>query len=295
MQTRYRAAATALLLTATAGMAATGGAAEASGTHHAGKAAKSLVVTVKSKDGALKLSTDSIRPGNTIFKVKNIDGKASKGDIQMLRLKGGYTIEDLFNDIPGLFGGDTPTVQRVDDHVVFYGGMKAKGKQVNKWAINVDKVATYYFLNTKSGTLATLDAKGAQQDRALPSKSGSLNMFTTGSGGNQFKAGKHNKAHGWMSSRNTAAEPHFVDMKQVKKGTKNSDITKFFNGTGAPPFVKGGDKVLTGVVSPGHRFLWSYDVKPAKYLVTCFYPSREDGMNGMPHALMGMHIVTHLG
>ena len=34
MQTRYRAAATALLLTATGGLAATGGTAEASGTHH---------------------------------------------------------------------------------------------------------------------------------------------------------------------------------------------------------------------------------------------------------------------
>lgn len=74
MQTRYRAAATALLLTATTGLAATG-AAQASGTHHPGaRAASRLVVTIKSTANGVKLSESKIRPGNTIFKVKKTDG-----------------------------------------------------------------------------------------------------------------------------------------------------------------------------------------------------------------------------
>ena len=53
-------------------MAATGGAAEASGSHHTGdRAARKLAITIKSKAGAVKLSDDRFRPGNTIFKVKN--------------------------------------------------------------------------------------------------------------------------------------------------------------------------------------------------------------------------------
>jgi hypothetical protein len=296
MQTRYRAAAMALLLTATAGMAATGGAAEASGTHHAGaKAAKSLTITVKSKSGKVGLSDHSITPGNTIFKVKNIDGKASKGDIQMVRFENGYTLDDLFADIPGLFGGDTATVQRVDDNVVFYGGMKAKGKQVNMWEVDLDVASTYYLLHTRTGNVGVLHVAGTHADRALPSRSGFIDAVTTGSGGNQFVAGTHNKRRGWMSTKNKAAEPHFVDIEQVKKGTKNSDITKFFEGQGAPPFVRGGSALETGVISPGHRFLWSYDMNKGRYVVLCFYPSREDGMDGMPHALMGMHIITKLG
>ena len=111
MQTRHRAAATALLLTATAGMAATGGAAEASGTHHAGdRAARTLTVTIKSKAGAVKLSDDKIRPGNTIFKVKNVDGKASKGLVQVFRLRDGYTLDDAFADFGDAFGSSDPDV-----------------------------------------------------------------------------------------------------------------------------------------------------------------------------------------
>ena len=91
MQTRYRAAATALLMTATAGMAATGGAAEASGTHHAAKAAKSLTDHDQVQGRRREPVRGPIRPGNTIFKVKNIDGKASRGLVQIFRLKGGYT------------------------------------------------------------------------------------------------------------------------------------------------------------------------------------------------------------
>jgi hypothetical protein len=297
MQTRYRAAATALLLTATAGMAATGGAAEASGTHHAGaKAAKSLTITIKSKADAVTLSQDQIRPGNTIFRVKNIDGAASKGLLQILRLKGSYTLGDAFGDFALAFPESGPpdvdAVNRIDDNVVFYGGMEAKksSDKVTKWAVKIDKVATYYVVNLDSTQLTTLTVQGAKQDRAMPSRSGFINAESTAGGGNKFVAGKHNKAKGWMKTANKAAEPHFVDVEQVKKGTKNSDITKMFNG-GPNVFVKGGAHADTGVISPGHKFLWAYNLKPARFGVLCFWPSSEDGM---PHALMGMHTVTQL-
>jgi hypothetical protein len=299
MQTRHRAAATALLLTATAGMAATGGAAEASGTHHAGdRAARTLTVTIKSKAGAVKLSDDKIRPGNTIFKVKNVDGKASKGLVQIFRLRPGYDLSQAASDFQNLFAEppDMDVIHRIDDNVVFYGGMEAKGdgSKVSKWAVNIDRPGTYYVVNLDSGAPpSTLTAKGDHQKRALPSRDGFINAKTGAHGvGNKFVAGRHNANRGWMSTRNKAEEPHFVDVEQVKKGTKNSDITKLFEGSGPNVFVKHGGSADTGVISPGHRFLWAYHVPKGRYGVLCFWPSSTDGM---PHALMGMHTVTRLG
>src|ERR1044072_130406 len=74
MHTRYRAAAVALLMTAAGGVVAIGGAAQASGSHHAGAGAgKTLTITIKSKAHAVKLSDTKFRPGNTIFKLRNMD------------------------------------------------------------------------------------------------------------------------------------------------------------------------------------------------------------------------------
>ena len=62
-------------------------------------------------------------------------------------------------------------------------------------------------------------------------------------------------------------------------------------GTGPPPFVKNGGKADTGLISPGHRFLWAFDVPRGRYAALCFFPSKDDGQ---PHAVMGMHAVFNL-
>ena len=299
MQTRYRAAATSLLLlTASAGIAATGGAAQASGTHHtSSRAAHTKTVTIKSHDGSLTLSDSNIRPGNTVFKVKN---RGTRGLVQVLRLRNGYTLSDANNDIPQLFT-DPPTpdsiaaVNRVDKNIVFYGGMGAPKKpsdRASKWAVRIDKPGTYYVVNLDKNLLATLTVAGAPQKRALPHSSGRINAVSTHHGrGNDFKAGKHNAARGWMSTTNKALEPHFVEVDQVKPGTKDKDVTRMFHG-GPVVFVRHGGSANTGVISPGHRFLWAYHVPQGRYAAMCFWPSKR---NGMPHAFMGMHAVTNLG
>jgi hypothetical protein len=300
MQTRHRAAATALLLTATAGMAATGGAAQATGSHHAGaKAAKTLVVTIKSKAHAVKLSDSKIRPGNTIFRVKNIDGKASRGLVQVLRLKPGYTLTDAFTDFGLAFpSGNTPpdvhAIRRVDRNVVFYGGMEATGKpsHVNKWAVKIDKPGTYYVANLDRNTLGNFTVKGAKQRRALPGQSGRLNAAPGPHGTNVWKPGKHNAASGWMSTTNRAHEPHFVVLDHVKKSATMGQVAKCFAGKPCKIFAKDHAEADTGVISPGHTFLWSYDLPNGKYLAQCFWPSKIDGT---PHAFMGMLKFMHLG
>src|SRR4249919_3413253 len=94
--TRSSAAATALLLTA-AGLALTSGSADATGSHnHASTArAATLTVTITSTKAGPKLSVDTFRPGNTLFKV--VRGNKG-GDMQLLRLRAGYSLKHAFSD-----------------------------------------------------------------------------------------------------------------------------------------------------------------------------------------------------
>jgi hypothetical protein len=293
MPTRYRAAATALLLTATAGLAATGGAAQASGAHHPGaRAASKLVVTIKSKAHSVKLSEAKIHPGNTMFKVKDAGGA---GLIQVLRLKSGYSLGQAVSDFgAGIGGGDVAAIRRVDKNVVFYGGMETprKPSKVNMWAVKIDKPGTYYVLNTDANLLTTFTAKGHPQQRSLPTQDGWINAASGPHGvGNVFKTGKHNPAQGWMSTTNKAREPHFVDLLHVKKSTTNHQVMQAFSSQSPSHiFLKGGTG--TGVISPHHTFLWAYDLSRGKYVAACFWPSKVDGM---PHALMGMFKLFQLG
>jgi hypothetical protein len=284
MQTRSRAAATtALLLTASVtGLAAVGSSAQATThTHTAARAAAAPVVTITANKCGVKLSTDKVRPGKTMFRVT---GKAH-GSIQLLRLKKGYTIADLAKDIGPLMAGDVPTIRRVDKNVVFYGGMPVPqaGAPANKWGTDVDKNGTYYVINLKRNDIATFKAKGSHQTRSLPSADGKLGM----KGSMSFNAPASNPNKGWMKTTNNAIQPHFIDLGQVKKSTTAQDVQDWLsNPTGPPPFAKpGGGGASTEVVSPGHTIVWKYHVPKGKYLSLCFYPDKD---TGVPHAFMGM-------
>jgi hypothetical protein len=283
MHTRSRAAATtALLLTASVtGLAAAGAAAQATThTHTSARAAAAPVVTITANKSGVKLSTDKIRPGKTMFEVT---GKAH-GSIQLLRLKTGYTIADLANDIGPLMSGDPATVKRVDKNVVFYGGMPvpAAGAPANMWGTDVDKTGTYYVINLKRNDIATFTAKGAHQTRSLPSADGKLGM----KGSMSFNAPKSDPNKGWMKTTNKAIQPHFIDLGQVKKSTTDADVMDWLSAPqGPPPFAKpGGANISTEVISPGHTIVWKYHAPKGKYLALCFYP---DKTTGAPHAFAG--------
>ena len=125
LQTRSSAAATALLLTASAaGLALTSGSAEAIGSHHAPTArAATLTVTITSTKGGPHLSLDRLRPGNTMF---NIVRHGAGGTMQVLRLKQGYSLRHAFKDFAAAFPNNAPpdvaAVRSVYRNVVFYGG-----------------------------------------------------------------------------------------------------------------------------------------------------------------------------
>ena len=230
MQTRHRAAATALLLTATAGMAATGGAAEASGTHHTGdRAARTLTITITSKAGGVKLSDDRFRPGNTIFKVKNKDGKAARGLIQVLRLEARLHTRRRRSTTSGTLFDRPPTnVPAVKQHRQTTSSSTAacptseEGRQASQQVGRQDQQgrAPTTSVNLDKDTLTSFKVKGDRQRRALPRQDGfdQRRSPATTPPATTFKAGKNNAASGWMSTTNKALEPHFVDMRAGQEG-----------------------------------------------------------------------------
>ena len=110
---------------------------------------------------------------------------------------------------------------------------------------------------------------------------------------NIWKAGKHNPPQGWMRTTNNAKEPHFVVLDHVKKSTTDPGGSWTASWAGPADFqAKDGAEIDTGVISPGHTFVWNYDLPKGKYLALCFWPSKVDGT---PHALMGMFKLFHLG
>lgn len=297
MQMRFRATATALLLTATAGaVAAVGGPVQASGSQTNHRAAPLVVTITTTAKGAITLSDTAIRPGNTMFKVLP---HRKGGDLQVLRLKSGYGLKKAFQDIGKAFQGDIPAIKRVDNNIVFYGGniMQPKGGNPTFWGVNIDKRGRYIVLNVDSDALTTLRVRGTHQRRSLPGKSGVINMATAKDGvTNVWKPGSKIAKHGFMRTTNHAKEPHFVDLGHVKKGTTNQDVQNYFSDPTAPPVppfaAADGATTATGVISPGKTFVWSYRLPKGKYLVDCFWPSKT---SGMPHALMGMWKLFNIG
>jgi len=289
MQTRYCAAATALLMTAAVGLAASGGAAEAAGTHHAGaKASKSLTMKITSTKKGPVLSKHRIRPGFTTFKLVHKSG--GQAALELLRLKSGYSFKHLSRDVPKITGEsvDLKALRRIERNVVFYGGMDVSKKVPSaKFAADVDRAGKYYVVNIFAGGHASFLAKGHHQRRSHPSADGRINAAA----GNVWQS-KGTLAHkGWMRTTNNANEPHFVELDGVVDTATDQDVADWFNNPAGPPTWMSGTSFNTEVISPGHTFYWKFSLPTGRYAIDCFFPSK---VNGMPHAFMGMYKVVTL-
>jgi hypothetical protein len=105
-------------------------------------------------------------------------------------------------------------------------------------------------------------------------------------------------AKGTLLFKNTATQPvlHFMEMQQVVEGTTVDEVLASFQGpqgpSGPPPWALQAH-MSTDVISPGRAMTVDYDLPPGQYVVLCFMPDPK--MHGMPHALMGMIEMIHLG
>jgi hypothetical protein len=296
MQRRTAAAGAAVVLAASVtGLAATSGSAQATTHDAAAKAPSAQVMKLTStRKGSFRISTTTIRPGNTLFKVYR-GGKG--GQAQVLRLRKGYSLQQAGKDFGALFTGNVKAVRRIDNNVVFYGGIdvpKAGVKAPNEWGVNLDKPGTYYVVNTGTNSNPAptpFTVRGQVHRGALPTATGWVNPAGT-VGANRWVTPATDPHKGWMKTTNKAQEPHFPVLNQVQESTTDQDVQDYINqNTQTPPSWALPGNAEANVISPGHTMVWKYSVPAGKYIVMCFWPSKT---NGMPHFSMGMWKLFHL-
>ena len=92
---------------------------------------------------------------------------------------------------------------------------------------------------------------------------------------------------------NIADTIHFMQIMPVKAGTTDAQIQAFFNSgsQSAPPFARPGPSGGNDVVSAGKTIAVTYNLPRGTYVLLCFV---ADDVTGIPHAIMGMHLVIRL-
>lgn len=92
---------------------------------------------------------------------------------------------------------------------------------------------------------------------------------------------------------NVADTIHFMEIQPVRNGTTDAQVQAYFNShsQSPPPFAKPGPSGGNDVVSPGHLIKVAYNLPRGTYVLLCFV---ADDVTGIPHAIMGMHLVIHL-
>lgn len=291
---RGRLAAAGTLVVATAGTMAALGApltgAAAAPAHllsaRPAPAARAVAPTVTIEVGKDALTTSHrVTPGNTVFQVRRHGGG---GGVDLVRLRAGYTLQDVASDFQKLYSGDLKAINRIDHKVVFFGGVPTPSADGDAAAFGTYVPAgDYYLVNFDKGTASPLRVRGQVQARALPSAQDSLDYV----GDMRFDTVRtlHN---GWITQTNTTDEPHFTVLNKVKPGTTRQEVKKYFDSgnQAKPPFaLKESQENLP--LSPGHTVHWLVRESTGSYAALCFWPSDE---NGMPHATMGMYELLQL-
>jgi hypothetical protein len=248
-------------------------------------AAAPLTVRIDVAKTSMTLSTDTIRPGNTMFELASAGGG---GTVEVVRLRKGFDVME-FRDtfIKAMEQGDVKAVRKLDRRAVFYGGMPVDKHGVNMFGFELGR-GHYLVVNPDRDMFTTFTVAGRHHAGRLPKADSRINYV----GEDRFGGPASLASHGWMKQTNKTDEPHFTDLQKVKKSTTKRTVAKYFaSGAQAQPKWVLGEMAEGMVLSPGHSMVWKYDVSHGKYIALCWWPSAE---NGMPHAMMGMWRLLNL-
>jgi hypothetical protein len=239
--------------------------------------AGSAVVTVTMDANSMSLSQQTVAAGRISFKAVSGDGQDH--ELQVLRLRSGYTQAEFGADMGKVFNGDVKAIRRVDDHVVFRGGAETHTKP--GYMTVPLKAHTYFLLDIAGNAFTKLKVTGSFQHRPAPTARNTITAFSYGFG--LTGALPH---QGWIRERNVSDQPHFFVFNRVKADTTYREVKRYFasGAQGQPPFALRAN-ISSGVISPYTDQQFYLDLPAGRYVVMCFWP---DDDTGMPHAMMGM-------
>jgi hypothetical protein len=234
-------------------------------------------ITFKGAGATTANGVTTLRPGRYQFHVVSAAGSHT---LQLLSFHNGYTPQQAEQDFTAAFEGNKAAVQRVDNGVIFRGGADAKQKHPANMVVTLP-AGSLMAIDLNGSAVAQLNIAGKTVKSGQTAHHGKYTAFSFGWG-----TSKHLPASGMVKIANQADQPHFLVLQRVKSSTTNAQVRKFIKSgaQGNPSWgLKGGAD--TGVLSGGKSQLFSYDLKPGKYFVACFWP---DYFTGMPHFMMGM-------
>lgn len=276
LPTRRRVAAAA---TAIATVALTTGAAVGSLATEANALSSPRVITATMSAKAVRLSVGgSVHAGRVIFTVVSPSGDHV---LQLARLAPGYRLAEAGRDINLAFSGNLKAIHRVDTLIHWFGGADARPGHPGRFAETL-YAGTYLAIDQNSNAHTWLHVFGAPTPTAWIRAGSLISAWNHGFS----TAPAVLPRSGWTLFRDTADEPHFLDIEQVKASTTATMVRSYLHSgaQGSPPWALAAG-TGSGVISPHTQILFHYNLPAGKYLLMCWWP---DDKTGMPHALMGM-------
>jgi hypothetical protein len=233
----------------------------------------------------------NLRGGGVHFRVAGDD---TMHQIQLLRLRPGYSYQALLRDLDASHGRGKTAVaagRRIFRRAIFVGGAVSFPHAAASFAVTLAP-GTYYLGELDDRPTLHPITVTTGHASALPATAARIDAYDFGWRIN----GPSLPARGTITVRNTGEQPRFLVMAPVKPGTTRAQLAAYLRRTGGrettpPPFALDGPQQATAILSPHQRLQLTYSLRPGAYALMTFSP---DVRTGRSQALEGMYAIAAL-
>ncbi|WP_448625111.1 hypothetical protein [Geodermatophilus sp. URMC 64] len=268
------------------------------GDHHG---ADIPTVEVVGDGDSVTVTPDSVPAGPIRFEVSTTNPETPEGGggsaIELFELDHGVTLDEFFADLADQFSEDAEararSTREIDDEATFH-GLADVAEDTPLVVTTRLEAGTYNLVDLANfqGTAPAVTTLTVTDDGDRDSGVDSDVLVTTVD--ERFYAPRVWPAEGTYSFANEDDTPHFMIMEPVVAGTTDEQVQAALESESEePPAFLDPSRPSVGneVVSPGERIKVTYDLPAGTYVLLCFVADEE---TGMPHAVMGMHLVVEL-
>lgn len=246
----------------------------------AGTEPEDQVVHVSTTEDSLVASVSGVTPGVVTFSV------SGPGSATLLQLQDDYTLEKLYADFGRMDSGKTGPIKRIRTGATFYGGMFGGTDNADTmFAVDLTTPGVYQIADLANGNAVTFEVLAvAESRRPAPVTAGTVSYTPLG-----ITMPRTMPPGGWMRVVNQGKQVSLMDVVQLKPGTTEQQVKAFFGSQGRRfkgRFTSTFDSTL--LLSPGHRYWWSYSLPPGPVAASSFWPREKDAAPQAFHGMWGM-------
>jgi hypothetical protein len=265
-------------------------------------AAASLpVINVHESDHGFTVSGASLNrhAGRVTFHYTTSTTNPNNGsEVDLLQIRHGYTFAEA-EHAAAMEGANDPATaaagtRGLQTAVHFFGGANLNLPSQSENITETLYAGTYYLVDTGSQgvpQITPIHVSGTPSPEPWPTTGATILVGNGAS--DRFKVSGTIKAGSSILIRNNGDGQtiHFTQFIPIVPGTTDATIQALFtsNSNSQPPQILG-PGLSAGILSPGtQEIVSSPNLTPGTYVLVCFV---ADDVTGMPHALMGMHLVV---